>query len=470
MSTADTQIGTEGSALSWTDGLDRLREQVDGPVLLGSHAVAAAEAGTFNLAITHSPAVVVGATSAEDVAAAVRWAVDHGLGVAAQATGHGPVAAVEDAMIITTRRMDGVTIDPDRRTATYEAGVRWSQVVEAATPYGLAPLCGSSQGVGAVGYTMGGGLGMLARKYGFAADLVQSFEIVTADGVIRYVDAETEPDLFWAVRGGKSNFGIVTSVTTELAPVGGFYGGAVFFAASSASDVLHAYRSWAPTLPDEATSSIAMLRVPPIPELPEPIRGKFVVHLRYAHSGDAAEAAALLAPMLESGEVVLSGVGALAMTQSDLVHQDPTDPIPVWEHGGLLRELTPEVVDTLVSVAGPDVDVPLIFVELRQLGGAVGRGPVVPNAVSGRDAAYAVFALGIMAAGLEAIVPGVCAGVIDAVQPWSTGRSLMNFAGAAALTPETVGALWEPDVHARLLEVKDEVDPSNVFRFGFALR
>src|SRR3954452_1478932 len=461
---------SQGVALTWTDGLDRLREVVDGPVYLGTDAESAGDTAAFNLAVTQQPSVVVGATSAADVAAAVSWAVDHGIPVAVQCTGHGAVTPIVDALLVSTRRMTDVTIDSERGTVTYGAGVRWEKVVAAAAEHGLAPLCGSSQGVGAVGYTLGGGLGILARMYGFAADLVTQVEIVTADGQIRQVDADSDPELFWAIRGGKGNFGIVTSVTSELAPVGGFYGGAVFYSAESTTEVLQAYREWAATLPDEATSSIAMLRVPPMPEIPEPIRGRFVVHLRYAHCGDPAEGEALVAPMLDVGEVVLVGLGALPMTQSDLVHQDPKDPLPIWDHGALLRELAPATIDALVEVAGPQHELPLIFVELRQLGGAVARGPKVPNAVAGRDAAYALFVLGMPLPGLEQVVPGMCAAVVDAVAPWATPGSLLNFLGAQARTPEQVATAWSPEVSARLLQAKDTYDPDNVFRFGHALR
>ena len=458
------------SDLVWTDGLDRLREQCVGPVMLGTAEAAGAEVAGFNLAVTHRPVAVVGAANAQDVVAAVRWATEHGLGVAVQATGHGAIAPVTEALLVSTRRMDQVNVDPTSRRATFGAGVRWHQVVEAAAPYGLTPLVGSTQQVGAVGYTLGGGLGLFGRKHGFAADWVRSLQIVTADGVLRDVDADHHADLFWAVRGGKGSFGIVTSLTVELVPVAAFWGGPVFFAGSHAREVLHAYRAWAPTLPEEATSSIALLRVPPLPDIPEPIRGQFVVHLRYAHCGDPAEAERLLAPMLAAGPVLMGGGGPTPVLSSDVVHQDPHDPLPFWDHGALLSELSPEVVDRLLAKAGPQVDVPLILVELRQLGGALSREADVPNAVAGRDAEYSLFVLGVMAPGLQEVVPALCAALVDSVAEWTTGGSLVNFLGAAATTPERVCAAWSPDVLERLHKVKDSWDPDNVFRFGHALR
>jgi FAD/FMN-containing dehydrogenase len=195
---------------SFDPPLEDLVRRVAGPVLARDDPRVAEEVATFNLAFTHRPAVVVGATRAEDVAAAVSWAFANGLPVAAQATGHGPVRAVEDALLVTTSRMRSVEVDAERRTAKVGAGVRWADVIGASAPYGLTGVSGSSSSVGVVGYSLGGGMG-LGRQYGFGADLVLSVELVTPDGRIRYVDADTEPDLFWAVRGGKANFGVITA-------------------------------------------------------------------------------------------------------------------------------------------------------------------------------------------------------------------------------------------------------------------
>ena len=199
----DAVLDTLAPAIPAAD-VDDLRSQVHGPVYAAGDDGLATEVDTWNIAIQHTPAVAVGATCAADVAAAVTWAVAHDLRVAVQATGHGPVRNAAGSMMITTRRMQGMHIDPERRIARVEAGVRWIRVMEAAAEFGLAGLCGSSSDVGVVGYTLGGGMGSLGRKHGFAADHVTAVEIVTADGRLRRVDAGSEPELFWAVRGGKA--------------------------------------------------------------------------------------------------------------------------------------------------------------------------------------------------------------------------------------------------------------------------
>ncbi|TIC88868.1 FAD-binding oxidoreductase [Nocardioides sp. GY 10113] len=457
-----------GGARDFDPPIADLARRVDGPVLTPGDPGAAAEVATFNLAVTHEPVVTVGATGPADVAAAVTWAVANGLPVAVQATGHGPVRAVRDAVLVTTSRMDHVHIDPVRRRARVGAGVRWAQVNEAAARHGLAGVSGSSSSVGVVGYSLGGGLGPLSREYGFGADQVLAVELVTADGRVRRVDEHTEPELFWAIRGGKGNFGVVTEIEIGLVPVATIYAGAVFFAGGSARDVLHSFRTWAPTLPDRTSTSVALLNLPPAPELPEALRGQHVVMLRFAHHGGDVEGAELLAPMLEAGEVLLSGVGALPYTQSDAIHQDPTEPAPVWEKGALLRELSAEAVDALLAVAGPGRHPALAMVELRLMGGAIGRSPRVPNAVAGREGAYSLLALGVLAPGIEEAVPVACDAVVAALRPWATGTALLNWLGASASAAE-VAAAWRPDVHHRLLAMKRSLDPRNVFRLGHAL-
>src|SRR3712207_2641319 len=195
------------------------------------------------------------------------------------------VCSSDLSMMITTRRMQGLFIDPERRTVRVEAGVKWRRVMEAAAEFGLAGLCGSSSDVGVVGYTLGGGHGSLGRRYGFAADNVRAIEIVTADGRQRSLSADSEPELFWAVRGGKGNFGIVTALEIELVPLTGLYAGGIFFAGEDTAALLHTFRRWAPSLPEEVSTSVAIMRLPDFEFVPPPLRGQTAVHFRYAYSG-----------------------------------------------------------------------------------------------------------------------------------------------------------------------------------------
>jgi hypothetical protein len=449
--------------------VDDLRRRVRGPVLAAGDDGLAAEVAAWNVAVQHTPAVAVGATCAADVVAAVTWAVAHDLRVAVQATGHGPVRNACGALMITTRRMQGVHIDPERRIARVQAGVRWAAVMEAAAEHGLAGLCGSSSDVGVVGYTLGGGMGSLGRQHGFAADHVTAVEIVTADGRLRRVTADSEPELFWAVRGGKGNFGVVTALEFELVPVPSLFGGGLFFAGDDAPTLLHRFREWAPTLPEEVGTSIAILRLPDMEAVPPPLRGKTAVHLRFAYTGtDHALAERLLSPMKVAGTILLGYVGPMRTDEMDAIHMDPKDPMPAWEKGIELRELPAEAVDALLATAGPQLDVPLIITEIRLMGGALGRPAPVPNAVAGRSGAFLLLVIGPVVPELARVVPAVGRGVLQALAPWRAEESMINFLGDVSGPGEVLAAYPEP-FRERLVAVKRGVDPDGVFTFGHAI-
>jgi FAD/FMN-containing dehydrogenase len=448
--------------------LDLLERSLSRPALLAGDPGITEEAAAFNLAVRHDPAVVVSAGCAADVAAAVRHGIATGQPVAVQATGHGAVRPVEGGILVTTQRMQELSVDPVTRTARIGAGVKWARVIEAAVPYGLAPLSGSSSDVGAVGYTLGGGLGPLGRRYGFAADHVRTIEIVTGDGRMRTVTADDDPELFWALRGGKGNFGIVTAIEVDLMPVSQLFAGGIFYAGEHAAAVLHRWRTWVDTLPEETTSSVALLRAPDAPDVPEPMRGRLVVHLRVSHSGDVADGPALVAPMRDAAPALMDTVRPMSFAETDSIHLDPDHPVPAWETGMALGSLPAAAVDGLLATAGPTVDVPLILVELRHLGGALARPAAVPNAVAGRSAAFSVLVLGPAVPGLEQAVPAAAGAVTRALAPYDAGTRLVNFLGDTA-GPQQVAAAWSPDVAARLVALKHRYDPHGLFTSGHAL-
>ena len=272
------------------------------------------QVATWNLAVRLRPALVVGARAADDVVAAVRWAARLGLAVGVNATGHGAVPNAEGALLINTRRPSRITIDPRHATATVGAGARMGDVTAAAARYGLAPVQGSSGSAGAAGFTLGGGLGVLSRRFGLAADHVLSVNVVTSDGRLRTVDADRHPELFWALRGGKGNFGVVTSYRTALVRLAAFYGGGIFFDGAHAADVLRAYRHWITGLTEQTSTSVALLHLPPDPAVPEPIRGRYVVQLRLAHAGDSGKGARLARGIRSAAPVLLDALGDLPTT------------------------------------------------------------------------------------------------------------------------------------------------------------
>jgi FAD/FMN-containing dehydrogenase len=415
----------------------------------------------YNLVVVHRPAAVVEASGVADVMTAVAFATRHELPIGVLNTGHGASVPADDAILINVRRVRGVRVDPIAAVARIEAGARWSDVVHEAAVFGLAPLSGSSPQVGAVGYTLGGGLGLLGRAFGYAADHVRSIDVVTRHGMLRHTSPHQFADLFWALRGGKGNFGVVTSLEIDLFPVPRLYGGGLYFRGSSAAEVLSGYRRWVRTVPDELGSSIALTRFPWQPDLPEQLRGRFVVHVRMAYPGTAAEGEQLVRPLRRIGLPLLDTITDRPYSTSGEIHQDPTEPFALTEASTCLREFNEDVADELVNLAGPDSTCPLRLVELRHLGGALARSPRIPNAVGNRDADFLLYLAGI--AGTD-IMPEYGRLVLDRMAPWSTGQSLPNFLGPADTTPERVRVAYTSEDYRRLVRVKRAYDPENLFR------
>jgi FAD/FMN-containing dehydrogenase len=423
------------------------------------------EQAGFQRAVEHRPALIVPARGPEDVRAAVELAAAEGRPVAVKATGHGVTTAADDqAVLVTTDRMTGVRIDAERRTARIEAGVRWGQVIEQAAHDGLAPLSGSSPEVGAIAYTLGGGLGLMSRRYGYAADHVRSIDVVTADGRSRHVTPDADPDLFWALRGGRDNFGVVTSLEVELVPVTRLYGGGLYFAAEHVGDVVEAYRRWtAAGLPEEMTSSIGLVPYPDLPMVPEPLRGRYVAHVRIAYLGDEATGEELVAPLRAVAPRLIDRVGGMPYTASGSIHNDPTQPHAYYGTSSMLRTLGAGDARTLLDLAGPDAPMPAV-VQIRHLGGALARPPAVPNSVGHRDAEFLLSVITFVDGD-----PGpnrdLDARLRDALAPVAAGTNLNYLYGPAA-TPDAVRNAYEPDDYRRLTELKRTYDPTNTFRLN----
>ncbi|MDX3360813.1 nuclear transport factor 2 family protein [Streptomyces griseoaurantiacus] len=449
------------------DSLTRagLAAQITGPVLGPEDEGFADECAPFNLSVTHHPYVVVGAANSTDVQVAVRFAAQRQLPVAVLATGHQATVPADDAVLITTHRMARVDIDPAARTAHVTAGVRWQQVIDAAVPFGLAPLNGSSPLVGVVGYTLGGGLSpTMGRAHGWAADHVTSLEAVTADGALRHVDAASEPDLFWALRGGKSNFGVVTAMEFALFPVARLWAGGLFFDGADAAAVLHAYARVTADAPDELSSSIALLRLPALPGVPAFLADRFAVHVRISYLGPAAEAAELVAPLRAAAPVLVDTLGPMPYASFAQIHNDPADPAPFMERTAMLRSLTAEAVEELLAGAGPTADCPAHFVELRHLGGALARS--ADNAVGHRDAAFALWVVGVGAPDAFTAMNAYADTLLQRMRPWSTGGRYLNFMAAQDTGVSDVSAAYDEADHHRLRSIKRRFDPHNLFRLN----
>ena len=364
--------------------LENLRAAVTGEVFTLGEAGYDQARQAWNLATDERPAVVVMAESAADVTQAVRFARTQGMRIAPQGTGHGaePLEPLQGAMLLRTARMRSVRIDPAARTARADAGAVWQDVTVPAGEHGLAALAGTSPNVGVTGYTLGGGIGWLARRYGLAANSVTAAEIVTPSGRLVRTDAGHEPDLFWAIRGGGGSVGVVTALEMRLYPVRELYAGALFFPIRRAAQVLHAWRTWTSTVPDEVTSVGRILRLPPLPEVPEPLRGRAFALVEAAFLGDAGTGSELLGSLRRLGPELdtFAMIPAPALQQ---LHMDPDQPVPNQGDGGFLADLPDAAIDALVALVGPDADTPLLSVEVRHLGGALARpAPAAPSPTS----------------------------------------------------------------------------------------
>jgi FAD/FMN-containing dehydrogenase len=417
----------------------------------------------WNLAVDQRPAAVAVAESAEDVAAVVTSARQHGLRVAAQGTGHAaaPMDSLADTILLKTERLRGVRVDPATRTARVAAGEVWINVVGAAAEHGLAALAGSSPDVGVVGYTLGGGLSWLSRTHGLSANNLEAVEVVTADGQLRRVDRETDPELFWALRGGGGSFGVVTALELRLLPLTEVYAGVMFWPMERGPEVLHAWRELTHSgLPDALTTVGRYLQLPSIPDIPEPVRGKSFAVVEAIHLGSPAEADALLAPLraLEPGmdTIVTMPVGALSH-----LHMDPEEPVPAAGDGLTLAQLPAEAVDELVRVTGAESGSPLLSVEVRHLGGELGRARPENGALASIDAEYVLLAVGIAPTPeAKAVVEAHTELVKKAMGPWRADHMSMNFSETKC-DPAT---LWSTQAYDRLRRIKAKVDPENVIR------
>jgi len=417
----------------------------------------------WNLTVDQRPAAVALPRTAADVAAAVRYARRSGLRVAAQGTGHNapPLGSLADTLLIKTHQMRGVTVDPVAWTARAEAGALWPDVLGAAAAYGLTGLAGSSPDIGVVGYTLGGGLSWLGRAYGLSASNVEAVEVVTADGRLRRAGPCTEPDLFWALRGGGGSFGVVTAMELRLFPVTEVYAGLLWWPMCTAADVLPAWGDLTRSgLPDEFTTCFRLMRFPALPEIPEPVRGGSFVVVDVIHLGSPAEADQILRPLRKLAPA-RDTVGLMPAQALAHLHMDPEQPVPAVGDGLMLASLPPGATAELLRAAGPDTASRLATVELRHVGGEMRRARPGNGALAAIDAEYALVAGGVAPtpAAASSAALGVKA-VTSALRPWAARQMYLNFAE----TSRDPASFWPAEAYARLRQIKRAVDPADVIR------
>ena len=423
------------------------------------------ERSIWNGAHDRHPALIARCAGVADVIRTVDLARSEGLPLAVRGGGHSipGFSTVDGGIVLDLSLMKGIQVDPARRRVTAQAGATWKDLDAETQQFGLAVTGGLVSSTGIAGFTTGGGIGWLMRKYGLAADNMVGADVVTADGQYVHASADENPELFWGLRGGGGNFGVVTSFEFQLHEVGPVLSGIVFYPAEEAEQVLNGFRAAAASAPDELTAMVNLLIAPPVPFLPESAHGKPIVAVIGCYTGDLEEGEAATAPFRSLGTVIADVFAAnpYAGWQQAL---DPLYPRGVHNYfrSVFLRAADDASVRVLLDsfAALPSA---MTQIHLHHLGGAVGRVPAEATAFALRDQEFIVnvVARTPTAEGFADVVEWA-RGVTSALGPDVT--AYVNFTGEA--NTALVRASYPADTYRRLVELKNEYDPTNLFRLN----
>jgi FAD/FMN-containing dehydrogenase len=405
----------------------------------------------WNIAIDQRPAAVALPRSAAEVATVVRVAAEAGLRVAPQSTGHnaGPLAAqgLDDVVLLRTSEMATAIADPARGIVRVEGGAIWEPAVEAAAAHGKAVLHGSSPDVGIAGYSLGGGIGWYARKLGIG------------DGSLVRADATTNPELFWAVRGGGGSFGVVTALEFRMYDIETAYAGMLMWDLAHIEPVLREWAAWAPAAPDEVTTAFRAMRLPDMPDLPDFLRGRQLVVIDGAVLDSDERGVELLAGLraLRPELDTFARVPAKSLVR---LHMDPEGGAPFASDSAMLSSFPDAAIDAFITEAGPDATTSLLMAELRQLGGALGRAHEGGGVLNRLDAQFVTFGGGMaMTPEMGAQAHADAVRLTEALAPFDNGRQYLNFAE----NPVDTRSAYAADVWTQLTGIRSAVDPHGVF-------
>ena len=436
---------------------------LDGSLTLPGHDGWDIARQAWNLAVNQQPAAVVTSGGAGDAKAVVDFARSNGLRVAPQGTGHGAGALgdLSGAILFKTHELTQVDVDAGTGRARSAPGALSRDVLEAAAPHGLAALAGSSPDVGIVGYSLGGGIGFLARKHGLQANRVTAVEVVTGSGEAVRADHETEADLFWALRGGGGSYGLVTALEFELLPIGGLYAGALAWPWERSAEVLARWAEWTAGVPEEISSSARMIQFPPLPQIPDPLRGRQLVMIDGVWDGDRRSRRRAFSPRCASWDPEMDTWAEIPTPALVAVHGDPPEPVPSLTDHRLIREVPAEMIEAWVEIAGPGSGSPLLFSELRHWGGAIAREPEGAGVLGSIADPYSLFIVGMAPEpAVEQAGRAHAARICEALAPWASDRRFVNFTEAVVDPSVPYGT----DALERLGEIRRSVDPDGLFQ------
>ncbi len=422
----------------------------------------------FNAMIDKRPALIALCTSADDVAAAIRFAREQDLTIAVRGGGHngGGLASVDDGVVIDLSPLKEVSVDPAARTVRVGGGCVWGEVDAATGPHNLAVPTGIISSTGVGGLTLGGGHGYLSRRHGLTVDNLLSAQMVLADGSQVTASADENPDLFWAIRGGGGNFGVATEFTFRAHPLETVVGGPTFWAVEDADELLAAYREWLPAAPRNMMGFFNFHTIPPVKEaFPEELHLRKVCGIVWCMDASDEEAEAAMAPLLSVAEPLLHGVGRMPIAALNAAFDGLYGPGDQWYwRGAFLREIPDEAirVNREWNERMPGFKAGTHFYPVD---GAVNDVAPEDTAFGYRDATWSQVFIGCDPdPGKASAVREWTIGYHQAIVPFSAGASYVNFMmddEGQARVKATYGANYQ-----RLSQVKAAVDPDNVFRFN----
>ena len=448
------------------DALAQLADGFGGQLLSAGDPSYDEARAMYNGMLDPRPTLIARCTGTADVISAVRYAREVGMPIAVRCGGHslaGHSAGVEGSLLVDLSPMKGVWVDPERRTARAHGGVLWQEYDRETQAFGLATPGGRVTTTGVGGFTTGGGYGWISSKYGLTCDNLVSADVVTADGRLLHASADENDDLFWAIRGGSSNFGIVTSFEFRAHPVGPLvYAGLFVFDHERGADAMEAYQDLVDDPPEELSTAAVQLTAPAEEFVPERLHGRPALAIAISYCGDLAQGEALVQGLRRAGPAVdLVQAMPYRFFQTIL---DPTSPpgLRNYARGEHLSGLSDGVVDAFLDITTEGLH-PLSFAILFQHGGAVGELPEDATAYGARDAAFMIHPIGAWEGEAEderhiAWVRSIS----EAMRPFETGAVYLNF----MYEGDRVRAAYGDAKYDRLVEIKRKYDPTNVFRFN----
>ena len=453
---------------TWVESLAQLKAGFRGEIIKPDDAAYESARKVWNGMIDRRPGVIVRPTGAADVAAAVRFARSHDVLVSVRGGGHNVAgnAVCDDGMVIDLSKMKGIRVDPVHKTVWVQAGAVWADVDHETQAYGLATTGGLVGSTGIAGFTLGGGVGWLMRSYGLACDNLVGAELVTADGRFVRANAGENPDLFWGLRGGGGNFGVVTAFEFRLHEVGPvIYGGLLLYPFERTSDLLRFFGTFTEGAPDALTATFVFVTAPFAPFIPAAFQGQKACGVMFCYNGTQAEGEKAVKALLDFGKPALEMVGPMpyAAFQTMLDEGEPPGHMNYWK-SHYLNEIRPEAIESLVAHCA-EVPSALSEAHIQHLGAAVARVPTADTAFPNRRSPYVLNVLGKWTDPREneRNIRWVRS-TWDAMRPFATGGIYVNFLGDT--TEDAVRASYGEGQYERLAALKAKYDPTNFFRMN----